>query len=134
MQQRHRATSRAAHRQRPPIAALWLILATIFAHALLPVGSPMSRASGSAFNATTMDVSLAPARGGASALLAQQDGGPKAGLGGSEPPDHPAATLPAWTSNPALFAGAAPPPPAAPELRLRPAKTHPYAPRAPPPA
>ncbi|MFN3388989.1 MAG: hypothetical protein ACK40O_08650 [Allosphingosinicella sp.] len=41
---------------------LWLILATVFAHALLPVGSPLVRTSGSAFSATTADVSLAPSR------------------------------------------------------------------------
>jgi hypothetical protein len=40
----------------------WLLLAAIFAHALLPVGSPLFRSNGSAFSASTVDVSLAPSR------------------------------------------------------------------------
>ena len=131
MQQRQMATAREAQRQRPRMAALWLILATIFAHALLPVGSPLSRNSGSAFSATTPDVSLVPARGGASAVLAREDGGSSASLGGSDPPHSPAATLLAPAAGFAS-ARAAAPPPAAPALRPRPASTQPYAARAPP--
>ena len=41
---------------------VWLVLATIFVHALLPTGSPLLRTSGSAFSVTTMEVSLAPSR------------------------------------------------------------------------
>jgi len=43
-------------------AFLYLSLATIFAHALVPSGSPLNRASGSAFDAFTWDVSLGPRR------------------------------------------------------------------------
>lgn len=46
---------------------LWLLLGTIAAHAMLPVGSPVAQASGSAFSATTLDVALAPKRKASSA-------------------------------------------------------------------
>ncbi|QAY76039.1 hypothetical protein [Sphingosinicella sp. BN140058] len=42
--------------------AFWLLLASILAHALLPVGSPLARTSGSAFSASTADVSLGASR------------------------------------------------------------------------
>lgn len=42
--------------------AFWLLLASILAHALLPVGSPLARTSGSAFSATTAEVALSPSR------------------------------------------------------------------------
>ena len=45
------------------VAPLWLLLAAILTHALIPVGSPLARTSGSAFSATTLDVSLAPRKG-----------------------------------------------------------------------
>lgn len=45
------------------IATAWLLLALILLHALLPLGSPLARASGSAFSAATVEVSLAPPRG-----------------------------------------------------------------------
>lgn len=131
MRQGHRATARVAQRRRP-LAALWLVLAAIFAHALLPVGSPLARASGSAFSATTPDVSLAPARSGAHAFLAAGEGGSSTGLGGSDPPRETAATLPAAAFRLKPQPGAAPPPPAAPDLPRRPAQTQPYASRAPP--
>lgn len=41
---------------------LWLSLATVFAHAVLPAGSPLARGQGSAFSIATTDVSLAPSR------------------------------------------------------------------------
>lgn len=41
---------------------LWLLLAAIGTHAMLPVGSPLARSSGSAFSAATADVSLGPQR------------------------------------------------------------------------
>lgn len=41
---------------------LWLLVATIAFHAVVPTGSPLVRTSGSAFSATTADVSLAPKR------------------------------------------------------------------------
>lgn len=42
--------------------SLWLLLVSIFVHALLPTGSPFHRAMGSAFSASTTDVSLKPTR------------------------------------------------------------------------
>ena len=47
-------------RARP--ACLWLILAAILAHAVVPVGSPLARTQGSAFSIATTDVSLAASR------------------------------------------------------------------------
>ena len=44
------------------LACLWLSLATVFAHAVLPAGSPIMRGQGSAFSFATTDVSLAPSR------------------------------------------------------------------------
>ena len=41
---------------------LWLLVATIAIHAILPVGSPLARSSGSPFSASTVDVSTAPSR------------------------------------------------------------------------
>lgn len=43
---------------------VWLcaLLSAILAHALLPVGSPLLRSSGSPFSATTFEVSTVPAR------------------------------------------------------------------------
>ena len=133
MHQRQTATAQAAQqkRQQTPLAALWLILAAIFAHALLPVGSPMDRTFGSAFSATTFDVSLAP-RGEASTLLVQQETGSSAGLGGPDPALSPAAVLPTSGALSAFARAPAPASPAAPELRSPPARSKPYAPRAPP--
>ena len=42
--------------------SLWILLATILGHALMPVGSPMARAAGSAFSASTADVALGTSR------------------------------------------------------------------------
>jgi len=44
------------------MVTVWLLLATILVHALLPGGSPIRRTSGSAFSAATADVSLGPSR------------------------------------------------------------------------
>jgi hypothetical protein len=44
------------------IGLLWLALATIFAHALAPTGSPLRRSSGSAFNPFTSEVAIGPKR------------------------------------------------------------------------
>jgi hypothetical protein len=41
---------------------LWLLLLSIFAHALVPIGSPLQRTAGSAFSAFTADVSTVPTR------------------------------------------------------------------------
>jgi hypothetical protein len=48
---------------------LWLSLATVLGHALAPIGSPLTQKSGSAFSASTYDVSLAAQRAGVSAKL-----------------------------------------------------------------
>lgn len=47
---------------RRPIWMMWLLIATIAFHAMLPFGLPGSRI-GSAFSATTSEVALAPKRG-----------------------------------------------------------------------
>lgn len=133
MHQRQTATAQAAQwkRQHPPLAALWLILAAIFAHALLPVGSPMARTLGSAFSATTLDVSLAP-RGETLTLLIQKGAGSSAGLAGPDPALSPAAVLSAPSGLSAVARTSAPAGPASPELRQPPVRSQPYAPRAPP--
>lgn len=41
---------------------LWLCLATVLAHAALPVGSPLARKTGSAFSISTHDVALTRGR------------------------------------------------------------------------
>jgi len=41
---------------------LWLTAATVLAHALVPVGSPLARAAGSAFSASTTDVAVKPGK------------------------------------------------------------------------
>ena len=48
---------------------LWLSLATVLGHALAPIGSPLTPKSGSAFSASTYDVSLAAQRVGFTAKL-----------------------------------------------------------------
>lgn len=134
MHQRQTATAQAARqkRQQPPLIALWLVLATIFAHALLPAGSPMSRTFGSAFSATTLEVALAPARSEASTLLVRQEVGSNAGLGGPDPALSPVGAPVAKDSSFALARELATARPSAPELLQRPAHSQPYAPRAPP--
>lgn len=114
------------------LIALWLILAAIFAHALLPVGSPMARIPGSAFSAATIDVALAPSRGGAAAFQAPKLNGPEPGLGGFDPTGSPAAIPPAVALGSESALAAAPAPPSAPDLRSASVRTRPYAPRAPP--
>ena len=41
---------------------LWLTAATVLAHALVPVGSPLARAAGSAFSVSTTDVAVKPGK------------------------------------------------------------------------
>lgn len=92
---------------------LWLSLATVLGHALAPIGSPLSPKSGSAFSASTWDVSLAAPRAGLNAKLKRaawpaEDDGPA----GSTPllaAAAPELTLPAEAVPPA-FASAEPPP------------------------
>ncbi len=55
-------------------ALLWLALATIFAHALAPTGSPLRRSSGSAFNPFTSEVALDPKRAALPGKASQADG------------------------------------------------------------
>jgi hypothetical protein len=45
------------------MAILWLAIATVLINALAPIGSPIARGEGSAFNPFTSDVSLGPKRG-----------------------------------------------------------------------
>lgn len=51
-----------AARHRSFVLALWLCLATVLAHSVLPVGSPLAPRHGSAFSASTTDVALSPSR------------------------------------------------------------------------
>ena len=53
--------------------SLCLLLVSIFVHALLPTGSPFHRAMGSAFSASTTDVSLKPTRKPLREILAQRE-------------------------------------------------------------
>ncbi len=57
------------------LAGLWLLLAAIFVHALVPVGSPVFRSAGSAFSASTSDVSLPPSRKLTKEAAARQEEG-----------------------------------------------------------
>lgn len=58
-----RADIRARERgNRTFVFSLWILLATILGHALVPVGSPMARTAGSAFSASTADVALGTSR------------------------------------------------------------------------
>lgn len=51
-----------AGRPWPFILFSWLTAATILAHALVPIGSPLARAAGSAFSASTTDVAVKPGK------------------------------------------------------------------------
>lgn len=66
-----RVTARTNPRTRLFGLSLWLLLVSIFVHALLPMGSPFHRAMGSAFSASTADVSLKPTRKPLRETLAQ---------------------------------------------------------------
>ena len=54
---------------------LWLSLATVLGHALSPIASPLSQKSGSAFSASTWDVSLGAPRAGVNAQLKRSQSG-----------------------------------------------------------
>lgn len=105
--------------RRSPLCTLWLwlILVTVFAHALLPVGSPLVRTSGSAFSATTADVSLAPSRKDKAAVSDEQH--PSSAEDGSSDEDDPDPNLMRAASEGAPAAAHAGPPaaPASPSLR-----------------
>ena len=121
-----------ARQRRPWIAAVWLLLAAIFAHALLPAGEPMSRVSGSAFSAATDDVTLLPTRTATAAFIGSNDGSSSAGTDGSgEPGEYGATVAPGSAFSRIGFAAlmaAATDLPAV----LRPARIRPDAARAPP--
>ena len=51
-----------AGRPWPFILFSWLTAATILAHALVPIGSPLARSAGSAFSASTTDVAVKPGK------------------------------------------------------------------------
>ena len=85
MERQQSATAPEAQ-QRPFIAAVWLLLAAIFAHALLPVGTPMSKLSGSAFSAGTVDVSLQPVRSSVFSSPPLQDETSRSGADGGDGP------------------------------------------------
>lgn len=81
-------------RLRSRALAAWLLLLSIFTHAFVPLGAPVQAASGSAFSASTAEVSLAPRRmslpgKGQAQLKGKEDGG-SAGAAGVPPPFPPA--------------------------------------------
>ena len=57
----HRATVPDGKAWRQGLA-VWLLLLSIFTHAVVPTGSPLQRTSGSAFSASTAEVAIAPKR------------------------------------------------------------------------
>lgn len=69
--------------------ATWLLLLSIFTHAFVPLGATVQAASGSAFAASTAEVSLAPRRlslpGKAQAQLRAREDGGSAGPSGDTP-------------------------------------------------
>lgn len=87
-----------AHRRWWGYLSLWLLLATALGHALIPVGSPLAKRSGSAFSAATFEVALNAARPDAKAdRIAPKRADP------SDPPDLLAAVA-AVAAPPALRA------------------------------
>lgn len=86
--------------------ALWLLLLSIFTHALVPAGSPLQRMSGSAFSATTAEVAIAPKRKGPGAEqveLRDTDSGSQGAAAADDPPSLFAggAVSSAWAQQPA---------------------------------
>lgn len=87
--------------------AFWLLLLSIFTHAIVPAGSPLHRTPGSAFSATTAEVAIAPKRKSSASEPAQagaSDEGDSNGSGAAgDPPVQSlgAAALPAWSAEPA---------------------------------
>ena len=78
-----------AARQKAFLLALWLCLATVLAHSVLPVGSPLAPRPGSAFSASTTDVALSPSRrqdrGKSEQASVARDGGESFSSGGASP-------------------------------------------------
>lgn len=60
------------------LLATWLLLTAIVGHAVLPVGSPLQRASGSAFSAGTVEVTTLPGRKQRAEATAAAESGDKA--------------------------------------------------------
>lgn len=63
---------------------LWLLVATIAVHALLPIGSPLLRTNGSPFSAATVDVSTAPRQSPVRIEAEAEDGAPDKASGPAE--------------------------------------------------
>ncbi len=62
------------------LTAFWIALTVVLGHSVLPVGSPLYSAAGSAFSASTFDVALGPSQRGdrqdkPSTIAAAGDGG-----------------------------------------------------------
>ena len=66
------------------LIGLWLSIAMVLGHALAPVGSPVARTKGSAFSASTSDVSLGPSRAGLTAKIKRAQDGTGDGAAGSD--------------------------------------------------
>jgi hypothetical protein len=79
-------------------AAVWLLLLSIFTHAVVPAGSPLHRTPGSAFSATTAEVAIAPKRKSADTEQAQPGSGDEGGSQGSGASDDPPAALQAHSA------------------------------------
>lgn len=81
---------------RVQVLPFWLLLLSIFTHAILPAESPLQRVSGSAFSVSTAEVSLAPQRKSRTVEQAPLSAGDDEKLesagGGSDPPFDAAAT------------------------------------------
>jgi hypothetical protein len=58
------------------LICLWLSAFTVAAHAVAPVGSPIAKRSGSAFSASTFEVSLIPTRAWPAKAMPVLDAGP----------------------------------------------------------
>ena len=91
--------------------ALWLLLLSIFTHALVPAGSPLQRTSGSAFSASTVEVSLAPSRKSLEAQQAAQAAGDEEGGTGAASADADGVPAPSPSlARPSFEAAARPAP------------------------
>lgn len=85
---------------------VWLSIATVFAHAVVPLGSPVARISGSAFSASTSDVSLVPSRRGTAGKIKKQQsvGDEEFGSETGTKLDPPAGPIPAAPQSPTRLA------------------------------
>jgi hypothetical protein len=62
----------SARRRRIWFVFLWMSLATVLGHAVMPLGSPLAKSSGSAFSVSTSNVSLGPTRAAAAVKAKRQ--------------------------------------------------------------